>query len=64
MKSRLKKKCSDIVTEVGRPGSYSFPDFDQKIENDKINNIQYGPSMHTEWNFEKDLNYPEWNLQN
>lgn len=56
------RKCNDINVEVGRPGGLLFPQYDQKIQNDDINDIQYGPSNHIEWDFEKNIDYPEWNL--
>ena len=55
MKSRLRKLNfnQDLDIEVGRPSSLVFPQYDQKIENDNINKIQYGPSNHINWDFEK-----------
>lgn len=61
MKRLIKKNNTNI--EFGRPGGLLFPQYDQKIENDTINNMHYGPNDYISWDFEKNLDNSEWNLQ-
>lgn len=58
---RLIKQNNEI--EVGRPGGIVFPQYDQKIQNDDINDIKYGPTSYISWDFGKNIDNPEWNLQ-
>lgn len=60
MKRLIRK--SDNNMDVGRPSPYLVPQYEFKIENDNISDIQYGPSIRTDWSFGQDMNYPEWNL--
>lgn len=38
-------------------------DIDTKIENDNINKIMYNSNIDRTWQFEKNIDNPEWNLQ-
>lgn len=45
------------------PASIVVKDIQDKITNDDISGIQYGPSISREFNFEDNLDYYEWALQ-
>jgi hypothetical protein len=45
------------------PMGVVFKDFDQKIDNDRIDDIEYGTTNSKEWEFEKLRDNQEWALQ-
>lgn len=67
-RSRL-KKVNEILEKTADDdfSSYSVnilvPDIQDKIVDKDSNGYTYGPGISREWLFEKDLDYPEWEMQ-
>ena len=57
---RLRKLAEDNSVDIN---TINFEDDWKWIENDNITNVQYGPTLNKEWQFERPLDYPEWTLQ-
>ena len=57
---RLKKLAEENSVDIN---TVYFEDDWKWIENDNITNVQYGPTLNKEWQFERPLDYPEWTLQ-
>lgn len=59
--SRLRKIAEG---EPSIPMGILIRDIDKKIvDKDKIEDIQYGPSISREWLFEAPIDNPEWSLR-
>lgn len=57
---RLRKLAEDNSVDIN---TIYFEDDWKWIENDNVTNVQYGPTLNKEWQFERPLDYPEWTLQ-
>lgn len=57
---RLRKLAEDNSVDIN---TIYFEDDWKWIENDNVTNVQYGPTLNKEWQFEHPLDYPEWTLQ-
>lgn len=57
---RLRKLAEDNSVDIN---TIYFEDDWKWIENDNVTNVQYGPTLNKEWQFERHLDYPEWTLQ-
>ena len=57
---RLRKLAEDNSVDIN---TIYFEDDWKWIENDNVTNVQYGPTLNKEWQFERPLDNPEWTLQ-